>query len=106
MTREDLPDVEEIRAAIRTAQEHGATVEVVGSWPWAEFDAKPDEGTRAEMSAAGWRWSRKKARWYLRTTESGLWHRASYADLCARHGVGRAPDISEEREAAPAGSLF
>ena len=105
MPREVLPSEEEVRAAIRYAQESGAIVNIVKFWPWADFPRKPDEGTRAEMTAHGWGWSGRKRRWYLRTTESGRYRRATYADLVARHGERPAPDLTEERDAAPAGLL-
>lgn len=40
------------------------TVEVCGLWVWAAFDGKPDAQTRACLKFSGFRWARKKAKWY------------------------------------------
>jgi len=39
--------------------------EICGMWLWVEFPSKPGSDTRTTLKQAGFRWARKKEKWYF-----------------------------------------
>ena len=58
---------EEVKAKIAEVVEfckrNKFDAELVGSWVWCSFEAKPDEDTRKLLKEAGFRWVRKRSKW-------------------------------------------
>lgn len=44
--------------------------EVCGLWLWVKFPAKPGEDTRTTLKSAGFRWARRKEKWYFAAVPS------------------------------------
>ena len=69
MAREEIEISEQVRQKIidgyELAQRHGATVEVIGAWVWAWFDAIPTAEARQELKDSGFRWNMKRKCWQL-----------------------------------------
>lgn len=55
--------VDTLKDRAREALELGAQVEIVGSWVWARFATKPDEGTRDQLKALDFHWNQKRKLW-------------------------------------------
>ena len=66
-----LPEVK-LNAAIDTLKSVSEThtAEVCGLWLWVKFLGKPGEDTRNTLKAAGFRWARRKAKWYYAAVPS------------------------------------
>lgn len=37
--------------------------DVIGRWVWVSFKSKPDKETRADLTAVGFRWSKRRNAW-------------------------------------------
>jgi hypothetical protein len=46
------------------------SAEVCGLWLWVSFGSKPLEDTRALLKGAGFRWARRKKKWYFAAVPS------------------------------------
>lgn len=55
----------ELVAKAQFAALHGGRPVICGKWVWVSFDAKPNADTRNLLKSEGYRWSRKKAKWYF-----------------------------------------
>ena len=64
----------------------GAQIEVVGAWVWVSFPAKPEQSVRAEMSALGFRFNRRRMVWQH---ACGKRSRRSRRDPRATYGARR-----------------
>ena len=76
----------EVQDGLKVARDAGAHIEIIGRWPWATFESKPSEGVRDTLKAAGWRWSSRKAAWYIPATPAGRLHAKNLDVLRARFG--------------------
>ncbi len=72
--RETTETPEEFRAVVDALLKiDGIEIELCGSWLWISGDTYSH---RAELKAAGCRWSKSKAKWYWRHAEKGCrWSR-------------------------------
>ena len=61
---------EQVIAGVEAGQASGGKLVQTGAWFWLEFDSKPSNEVRSSLKAAGWKWSKNKAKWYLATTHS------------------------------------
>ena len=62
-----------LRSAIETLRTipdpHQA--EVCGLWLWVKFPTKPGDETRTTLKTAGFRWARRKEKWYFAAVKAG-----------------------------------
>src|SRR3989304_691051 len=82
--------IETLNQKAQAAQRLGAGVEIVGSWVWATFEAKPPPETRQALKAEHFRWNPTRHVWQFAGTRS----RRSPADtqeLISQHGYTRGP---------------
>ena len=74
----------------------GAHVEIIGSWIWLDFPAKPAVEVRDMLKAEGFNWNHKRACWQFAGRPSGGSPAARWY-LAAKYGAQEVKD-----EAIPA----
>jgi hypothetical protein len=74
-------------AVLPTLPTPSKEVEVIGSWVWVSFSGKPCDQTRAMLKEAGYRWARKKARWYYPTVPSNGRGKKSLPAIRQKYGA-------------------
>jgi hypothetical protein len=57
-------EIDPLRARAVYVATFGAQVVITGAWIWAKFQRMPDSSIRDRMKAAGFRWSKKNAKWF------------------------------------------
>jgi len=77
--------ISELKQIGKTAQDLGASVEIVGHWVWAKFTAKPNEQIRNTLKQTGYHWSRAKSRWYFAGAISNNVHPYTWKKITSKY---------------------
>ena len=62
------------------------TAEVCGLWLWVQFNGKPSNDTRSTLKSAGFRWARRKEKWYYAAVPSKGKRTMSMAYIRTKYG--------------------
>lgn len=81
-------DIETIKSKADIAMATGARVEIVGSWVWASFPARPPRETRDALKLAGFHWNKKRECWQFAGTPA-RYSREDSETLKAKYGAVR-----------------
>jgi curved DNA-binding protein CbpA len=71
---------------------------LVGTWIWVQGNTRP---VKEQLKSVGMRWHGKRQRWYWRESRNRCSYndRATFTGICAKYGVKKFGDPSEERAA-------
>lgn len=66
----------------------GIVIELVGTWVWVSGETY---AYRAALKSLGFKWSRKRARWYWHAGKNRYYSNSkhSYSELCQKYGYAR-----------------
>jgi hypothetical protein len=80
-------EIDPLRARAVYVATFGAQVVITGAWIWAKFQRMPDSSIRDRMKAAGFRWSKGKAKWYYAGAPSRARKSMSWQYVAQTYGV-------------------
>lgn len=84
-----------IERKAKKAVELGASVEIVGSWVWATFPARPEKAAREAMIEESFRWNNKRGLWQF----AGIRSHGSPADSATIKNKYGAREVRKEDDA-------